>query len=74
MFLKDNFSLADKLTPKVDDSAPVVVDEDWSSLAGLIKTRYNKAKLARQQEQESIWLNAYRAWRGELSPEEAASC
>jgi hypothetical protein len=73
MFLKDNFNLADKLTPKVDENPPSQMDEDWSTLSGLITTRYNKAKLARQQEQETIWLNSYRAWRGELSPEESAS-
>jgi hypothetical protein len=73
MFLKDNFTLADKLTPKVDESLPSVMEEDWSTLAGLIQTRFNKARLARQQEQETIWLNSYRAWRGELSPEESAA-
>lgn len=73
MFLKDNFTLADKLIPKTDDNIPSILEEDWSSLSGLILSRYNKAKLARQQEQEAIWLNSYRAWRGELSPEESAS-
>jgi hypothetical protein len=73
MFLKDNFTLADKLIPKVDENLPEIAEEDWSSLSGLIQTRFNKARLARQQEQETIWLNSYRAWRGELSPEEAAA-
>lgn len=73
MFLKDNFNIADKITPKVDELPPIQIDEDWSTLSGLIQSRYNKAKLARQQEQETIWLNAYRAWRGELSPEESAA-
>lgn len=73
MFLKDNFNIASKLTPEVSETPPTEIEEDYSSLAGLITSRYNKARLARQQKQETIWLNAYRAWRGENSPEETAA-
>lgn len=73
MFIKDNFNIASKLLPAKEDTPTLELDEDYSSLAGLITTRFNKARLARQQKQELIWLNAYRAWRGENSPDEVAS-
>ena len=73
MFIKDNFNIASKLAPKEVTEIPSEIEDDYSSLSGLITSRYNKARLARQQEQETIWLNAYRAWRGENSPEEAAA-
>ncbi len=75
MLLKDNFNLATRLgkaASKEDDLSQTVA-EDYSSVGGLIRSRYQIAKLAKAQEQEQIMLNAYRAWRGELSPEELAA-
>ena len=73
MLLKDNFNLANKLAPKEVETLPSQIEDDYSSLAGLITSRFNKARLARQQKQENIWLDAYRAWRGENSPDETAA-
>ena len=76
MLLKDNHTLSGfKQTEKqqAPDVLPNDVAEDFTSLGGLVKSRYQKAKLARQTAQELIWLAAYRAWRGELSPQETAS-
>lgn len=58
---------------KTTDPLPENVAEDFSSLTGLINTRFQRAKIARQQEQELIHLDAYRAWRGENSPADQAA-
>lgn len=75
MLLKDSLNMATKLGKALDtqEELPQEVAEDYSSLAGLVTSRYQIARLAKQQEQEGIMLSAYRAWRGELSPEELAS-
>lgn len=69
MLSPKDFSGAPK--QKVDE-LPQSVAEDFSSVAGLVNSRFNRAKIARQQEQELIWLDAYRAWRGQNSPSEQA--
>jgi hypothetical protein len=74
VFIKDNFNIASKLvTKQSDEDAPITIEEDYSSLAGLVKSRFDLARLAKQQRQEKILLDAYRAWRGELAPDEAAA-
>ncbi len=74
MLLKDNLNLLGyKQTEKEDDSLPDDLAEDFTSLGGLINSRYHRSKVARQTAQELIWLNCYRAWRGEPSPEEQAA-
>lgn len=75
MLLKDNFNLATRLgnSKAKEDELPQSIAEDYSSVGGLVRSRYQIAKLAKQQEQEQIMLAAYRAWRGELSPEELAA-
>lgn len=75
--MKDNWNIATSLKKAVEDpeeaDANEQLIEDFSSVAGLVQSRYHIAKLARQQEQEQIWLASYRAWRGILSPDEQAA-
>lgn len=74
MLLKDNFNIASKLSKAIAaEDLPEYIVEDFSSVAGLVRSRYQIARLAKQQEQELKMLSAYRAWRGELSPEELAA-
>lgn len=77
MLLKDQFNLATRLGKSnleaAEDELSQELAEDYSSLAGLVRSRYNIARNAKQQEQEQIMLASYRAWRGELSPEELAA-
>lgn len=74
MLLKDNLGISSKLSAATKaEELTESIAEDYSSLGGLIRSRFNLAKLARQQSQEQIFLSAYRAWRGENSPEEAAA-
>ncbi len=75
MLLKDQFSIAGRLSKaeSKEDELSQVVAEDYSSVAGLVRSRFELARLAKQQEQENIMLDAYRAWRGELAPEEHAA-
>lgn len=70
--LPKDFSRIPKITDTQGD-LPQETAEDYTSLEGLVRTRFQRARLARQQEQELIWLASYRAWRGELSPDEAAA-
>lgn len=70
--LKDQFNVATQLgkaLAKTEEPTPEIT-EDYSSVAGLVRSRYNLAKLAKQNEQEAIMMAAYRAWRGESSPDE----
>lgn len=71
MLSPKDFSGSPKVTP-IDD-LPQAVADDFSSLVGLVNSRFQRAKIARQQEQELIHLDAYRAWRGENSPSEQAA-
>lgn len=75
MLLKDSLHTTTKLGAAVSDAEelPQSIAEDYTSLIGLVRSRYNIAKLARQQNQDNIFINAYRSWRGELSPEEQAA-
>ena len=61
--------------PKAKEVSPLpeTVAEDFSSLVGLVHSRFQRAKIARQQEQELIHLDAYRAWRGVNSPAEQSA-
>lgn len=71
MLSPKDFSGAPK--SKEPNELPQAVAEDFTSINGLIHSRFQRAKIARQQEQELIHLDAYRAWRGENSPAEQAS-
>lgn len=75
MLLKDNLNLPSfKQTIKDEpDVLPDSIADDFTSLVGLVNTRFQRAKLARQTAQELIWLSSYRAWRGENSPQESAT-
>jgi hypothetical protein len=71
MLSPKDFSGAPK--PKSVDELPQAIADDFTSVAGLVHSRFQRAKIARQQEQELIHLDCYRSWRGQNSPQEQAS-